>query len=211
MKPHVLGFAFDTTGDNTGRKQGLVIRLEKWTGSACWWSACPHHHYELHVKKVARHVYGDSSSPDEQFYKKFQAHWNKLIEQGIDYNNLDLFNWKKVEGTFLEEQAFEVLIFCKACIECNVFPREDYKELCTLAGPDAVDSFIFQYPGAFHHARFMMQSIYSLKIRLLDRQVTIFTKQERDHISILAEFVGLFHTLWFLKSPVTSSANPCRS
>ena len=78
--------------------------------------------------------------------------------------------------------------------------------LVWLAGPDAVDSFIFQYPGAFHHATFMMQSIYSLKIRLLDRQVTIFTKQERDQISILAEFVGLFHTLWFLKSPVTSSA-----
>ena len=106
MDAHILGFSFDTTG--------LVIRLEMWTGSACWWSACPHHHYELHVKKVGRHVYGDTSSPDEQIYKKFQAHWNKLIEQGIDYNNLELFNWKKVEGTCPGKQVFEVLIFCKA-------------------------------------------------------------------------------------------------
>ena len=36
--------------------------------------------------------------------------------------------------------------------------------------------------------------------------MTIFTKQKMDQVSILAEFVGLFHTLWFLKSPVTSSA-----
>ena len=211
IKPNILGFAFDTTADNTGKHKGLVIRLEKWVGSACWWVACPHHHYELHVKKVARLFYGETTSPDETLYKRFQAHWNTLLKQGIKYNQLELFNWNKVKGTFLEEQAFEVLLFCKACIECNVFPREDYRELCALAvvwlaGPDAVDNFVFQYPGAFHHARFMMQAIYSLKIKLLSKQVTILTKDEKDQVSIVAEFVGLFHVFWFLKCPITSSA-----
>ena len=62
-KPNILGFAFDTTADNTGRHKGLIIRLEKWAGSACWWTACPHHHYELHVKKVAKLLYGETISP----------------------------------------------------------------------------------------------------------------------------------------------------
>ena len=93
----------------------------------------------------------------------------QLLEQGIDYDDLVLFDWDKAQGSFLEEQAWEVVFFCKACLEANTFPREDYKELCVLlvvwlAGPDAVDNFKFQYPGAFHHARFMMQAIYSLKI-----------------------------------------------
>ena len=211
VKPHILGFGFDTTADNTGKDKGLIVRLEKVIGDACWWCACPHHHYELHVKKIARLTYGESTSPDEQVYKKFQGHWNDLLEKGIDYTKLELFNWKKVTGTFLEEQARIVLNFCKTCLDSNVFPRDDYKELCTLAvvwlaGPAKVDGFIFQYPGAFHHARFMMQSIYSLKMRLLSKQVTILSKKEKGQVSVMAEFVGLFHTLWFLKCPMTSSA-----
>ena len=211
VKNNILGFGFDTTADNTGKHKGLIIRLEKWIGSACWWSACPHHHYELHVKKLARLIYGESTSPDEQLYKKFQGYWNKLIENGINYENLELFSWEEVQGTFLEEQVWEVLIFCKACLEANVFPREDYKELCSLvvvwlAGPEAVDGFSFQYPGAFHHARFMMQAIYSLKIRLLSNQVDILSREEKDQIKVMAEFVGLFHSFWFLKCPVASSS-----
>ena len=116
-----------------------------------------------------------------------------------------LFDWKKAHGTFLEEQAFEALCFCKACLECNVFRREDYKELCVLvvvwlAGPDAVPQFKFQYPGAFHHA------IYSLKMKLLDRQVDILSKDERSQVSRMSEFVGLFHAVWFLKCPIASSS-----
>ena len=107
--------------------------------------------------------------------------WN-----GIDYGKLELFDWQKVKGNFMEEQASEVLNFCKACIEKNIFPREDYKELVTLAlvwlaGPEVVDNFTFQYPGAFHHARFMMQSIYSLKIMLLGKQVTILSEDKEDY------------------------------
>ena len=84
VKPHVLGFAFDTTGDNTGRHRGLIVRLEKWVGAPCWWVACPHHHYEIHIKKVARLLYGESTSPDETLYKNFQTNRNKILEQGID-------------------------------------------------------------------------------------------------------------------------------
>ena len=67
---HILGFCFDTTADNTGKHKGLIVRLEKWLGVSIWWCACPHHHYEIHIKKVARLVYGESSSPEEQIYKK---------------------------------------------------------------------------------------------------------------------------------------------
>ena len=72
--PHILGFWFDTAADNTGKHRGLIIRLEKWIGSACWWGACPHHHYELHAKKVVMLIYGESTSPDEQLYNRFQGH-----------------------------------------------------------------------------------------------------------------------------------------
>ena len=65
MKPFVLGFGFDTTSDNTGWRQGAVVRLEKAVGEAILWVACPHHYYEIHVKKVARLYFGETSNPEE--------------------------------------------------------------------------------------------------------------------------------------------------
>ena len=53
----------------------------------------------------------------------------------------------------------------------------------------------------FHHIRFM--TIYGMKIRLLDKQLTSLSKGERVNVSIMAEFVGLFHLLWFLKPEVS--------
>ena len=50
-----------------------------------------------------------------------------------------------------------------------------------------------------------MQSIYSLKMRLLDRQTDIISVTERGQVSMMAEYVGLFHVSWFLKCPLTSS------
>ena len=52
------------------------------------------------MKKIARLVYGESTSHDEQLYKKFQSNWGELIEQGIDYDNLELLSgaWPRVHS-----------------------------------------------------------------------------------------------------------------
>ena len=54
-----------------------------------------------------------------------------------------------------------------------------------------VDNFTFQYPGAMSHARFLMQSIYSMKIYLLSRQLDMYSGEELDQIMSAAVFVGL--------------------
>ena len=65
LQPYILGLAFDTTADNTGKHRGLVVRIEKWLNRALVWFPCPHHHYELHPKKVARLVYGPTTNPEK--------------------------------------------------------------------------------------------------------------------------------------------------
>ena len=30
LEPQILGCAFDTTADNTGKHRGLIVRIEKW-------------------------------------------------------------------------------------------------------------------------------------------------------------------------------------
>ena len=92
--PFMFGLGFDTTSDNTGIKKGAVVLIEKEVGEALVWLACPHHFYELHVKKVARRVFGDTSCPEESIYKRLKDDWNRIVEN-IDMEDLELFDWRK--------------------------------------------------------------------------------------------------------------------
>ena len=210
ISPYIMGIGFDTTSDNTGRKNGSVVLIEKEIGEAIWWVACPHHYYEIHVKKVARLHFGDTSSPEETVYKKLRDKWNNILDTTINYDDLDLFDWNKWRGTFVETQARQVLAQLLSLQENNTFPREDMKELLTLVlvwlGVRK-EQFRFQYPGAVSHARFLMQSIYSMKIYLLSKQLgDVFTDQEIEQIKNVAIFVGLFHASWYFSCSLASHA-----
>ena len=209
LEPFILGLAFDTTSDNTGKNKGAVVLIEKALGRANWWVACPHHFYELHVKKAVKFYYGDTSCPEETTYKRLKDSWNNIVEKGIDYNDLELFDWKCWDGTFLAERANQVLLHLQSLMKKNTFPREDLKELLHLVLVwlgYKVENFSFQYPGAMSHARFLMQSIYSMKVYLLSRQLDIYSAKELEDIKSVGLFVGLFHTPWYFQSPLASKA-----
>ena len=67
-----------------------------------------------------------------------------------------------------------------------------------------VPNFSFHYPGAMSHARFLMQSIYSMKIYLLSRQLDMYSDEELEQIKDVALFVGLFHAPWYFMSRLAS-------
>ena len=106
--------------------------IEKALGRAVWWVACPNHFYELHVKKVARLYFGETSCPEETVYKKLKEGWNKIIEEEIDYEDLELFDWEKWGNTYLADRAKEVLVYMEYLKKNNTFPREDMRELMNL-------------------------------------------------------------------------------
>ena len=158
----------------------------------------------------ARFYFGETSNPEETIYKRLKDDRNKIIENEIDYDDLDdLFDWKKWRRTYLGKRAAEVSEYLQSLLQDNTFPREDLKELLVLVlvwlGVK-VDNFNFQYPGAMSHARFLMQSIYSMKVSLLSRQLEIYTDEELEQIKNVALFVGLFHAPWYFLSPLASSA-----
>ena len=121
MKKHILGFCFDTTGANTGRHNGLIVRLEKYVGEPCWWLACPHHQFEIHVKKVARQLYGDSTAPEEALYKQFRTKYQDLKDEGIELANLRMFDWSKYDGIQTVKQLGQcVLEYILHCLETSI-------------------------------------------------------------------------------------------
>ena len=75
-----------------------------------------------------------------------------------------------------------------------------------LGGVSAVEGFRFQWPGAFHSARFMAKDLYLLKMDLLSSQLSFLTKEEKENIAQLARFIGIYFARWFLKCALASAA-----
>ena len=210
LKEHIMALGFDTTASNTGVHAGAVTLLEKYLGRACIWSACQRHIHELHIKHAAEFVFGPTSGPSDKMFKNLRDKWGE-VKDNIDYYDLTGFDWNKYKGTILEEEAKLSLNFCLQALSDGVFPREDYKELVELTivwlgGMGRVAKFKFQWPGAFHHARFMSKALYILKMDLLRDQLSFLTPDQKDQISQLARFVGVYFSQWFLKCAIVSSA-----
>ena len=56
IKCQVVSVVFDTTASNSSGEVGACYYLEKYVNSPVLWTACRHHVYELHVKKVTEIV-----------------------------------------------------------------------------------------------------------------------------------------------------------
>ena len=55
-----------------------------------------------------------------------------------------------------------------------------------------------------HHARFMAQAIYYVKLCLLD---TFLSPAERVEVERMAEFVGAFYIRWWLQCTISTSSS----
>ena len=210
IKEYIMGIGFDTTASNTGIHNGAVTLVEKYIGQACLWSACQRHIYELHIKHAAESVFGPTSSPSDKLFKNLRLNWLDLVDR-IDYSDLSVFDWEGLRGTVLETEAFETLEFCRRALAADTFPREGYKELVQLilvwlGGAGEVPGFKFQWPGAYHHARFMAKSLYILKLDILSSLCKFLSNVEKEQVSRLALFVGVYFGRWFLQCAVPTSA-----
>lgn len=208
----ILGFCFDTTSPNTGIFRGACQQIEEELGNFLLWLACRRHCYELHIKHVALNVGRKTKGNEDLLFKRFRDKWNEILDMGIEMNKLQKFDWKANLGTVLEEVGHSTLLFCKKCLQLDVFPRADYKQLCKLTVVylgGVVDDFKFQWPGPVHHARFMAKAIYYLKMRLLSGHETVvklLSHEEGREVELLSEFVGVFHSQWFLRCAMSVSS-----
>ena len=210
LKEHIMALGFDTTASNTGVHAGAVTLIEKYLGRACMWSACQRHIHELHIKHAAEFVFGPTSGPSDKLFKNLRDKWGD-VKDDIDYSDLSGFDKNKYKGTVIDQEAKMSLDFCLQALSDGAFPREDYKELVQLTivwlgGKDKVAKFKFQWPGAFHHARFMSKALYILKMDLLRDQLSFLTPEHKDQVSQLARFVGIYFSKWFLKCAIVPSA-----
>ena len=70
--------------------------------------------------------------------------------------------------------------------------------MCSFLG-SAVPNFKFQYPGAYHSARYMAQAIYQMKMMLLMDKINWLTNVEKKEVKMMSEFISIFYGVWWLQ------------
>ena len=100
------------------------------------------------------------------------------------------------------------MAFLEEAINQEKHPREDYEELLRLSylflGGDG-QTKPFRYPGALHHARWMVKAIHCLKIQMLQSQLSL-TLQDKAGVERVALFVTLVYCKQWHEAPSSVKA-----
>lgn len=112
---------------------------------------------------------------------------------------------------YVNNEVNQIIEWGTEMLERDIFPRSDYKQLLELTIiylGGFVYPFNFHKPGAHHHARFMSNALYFLKMQLLSRRFDM-SHQEAMNVKRTAKFVAICYTRAFLTSllPSQSPAN----
>ena len=205
----IAALVFDTTSLNSGYKNGIVVQLEKEFGRSLLQLACRHHIFELVGGASCTKVYGQTTGPKEEVFKKLIDNWDKL-----DLDNCSLIEVPRHKRE-LAGHIDEMVTFLQDWIKNSTKETlmNDYLELATLtllflggSMPNGKGLVTIKAPGAFHHARWMGKSLYTLKIALFRNQLgEIYTPEQLRNIYSLAIFMSIFYTKAWLTC--TSAAN----
>ena len=204
IKEQVVSVVFDTTASNSSGEVGACFHLETFVDSPVLWTACRHHIYELHIKKVTETVTGQTKDPGVDLFRRLKSEWHDLE---IDYSNLVLFDYEKVPD-WMAEEAKSVLRWGEEHLASGTWPREDYREFLTLVVVSlggVIPNFRFRLPGPDHHARWMSKGIYVIKIRLLSN-VFKLTEGENENIRRIFLFTVVIYAKAWLTSALSTSA-----
>jgi len=196
----VVAMSFDTTAANTGQVNGACTLLQQKIEKDLLWLACRHHVHEVICGDVYKKLFGSSSGPNVELFRRFKEFWPR-IDQAAYEPCCD----SRLVGDLLPLKS-EAVDFCRNFLTASTerLPRDDYKELLELSliflGEIPPHGVHFRVPGAFHHARWMAKLLYVLKLNLFQNQFRL-TKHES---SSCLEF-GLFVVLIYVRAWMTST------
>jgi hypothetical protein len=184
----VQAMCFDITSVNTGRLNGVCVRIEHKFGRELTWLACRHHIMEIIPSKVFTMCFGPSSSPDMPLFKKFKSVWSSIDKTSFSGLQIkaELSDLSGSTITFLQRESLSEQL------------RDDYKELVELtqivlgSPPSKIH---WRAPGAVHRTRWMAKLIYAVMIFLFCHQeVVILTDMDEKQIERFVHFGALIYT-----------------
>ena len=201
IKDCIHCMVFDTTSSNTGWKAGAAVIIEEKCGRPLAWLPCRKHIHELYLRGAWEELFGQDQTPYFEAFKKFQKYWEADLWNKEAIKPLQQKKWMKTRWDHIVD-------LCSSSLKKDKMPRDDYREvmdlvLAVLGSPDK--NFSFKKPGAFHKARWMAPTIYSLKMYLLrDELPNSFVNKEKLERYVI--FTALFYTEHWLSVSSASDA-----
>ncbi|XP_065661942.1 uncharacterized protein LOC136084824 [Hydra vulgaris] len=201
----IFAVCCDTTASNTGIHSGAVVILGSILNTPLLWFLCRRHMLEIHISHFMEALSGEKTKgPRKGLYVKLQKNWYSVKKEVDKMLDLVRFDWSQLQtGSPLNEIAKKALEFGKEALASKTFFRNDYRKLCELfvfyLGGE-VPGFCFHQPGACHEARFMVDALYILTLRITDKITMIMSKKEGNMIETAAIFASVWYAPWFLKS-----------
>jgi len=213
LKPLILGGVFDTTAVNTGWKNGVMVKLEKYIGEKLLHIHCRHHIFERICSDIVAAVLGDTNAPEYTIYQDLTSAWASV--NTCDYSSFHLHHLPKS----IRPIAEDFICFAQAILkedESDFTVKDDYRELLQL-GLLLFDSIPRDSPtlpvrsiGCISNARWMSKVICEQKIALYSHQLcqlgmlksNIDVEQHRN----LALFLTLFYVKPWLQCPLPFEA-----
>ncbi|KZR98007.1 Uncharacterized protein APZ42_006795, partial [Daphnia magna] len=206
LKDNVIAAVYDTTASNSGVNNGATVLLEKELGRPLLNCPCRRHIAECHIKRSQKKIGGSTTGPMYKLFSRFKEDYNSF--QQLITEEFEVLDYDEL-GPFMTSQANEVKEWVENCLKNNVFPREDYIELCELMavflGATLSHHFTIRRPGADHHARLMSKAIYYLQIYLLQNLFHLRPKEVKE-VKRMAIYIAVFYGKYFLETSLTSSA-----
>jgi hypothetical protein len=206
---NVNGIVFDTTASNSGWMKGACVNIEEKLGKKQLWLACRHHVSERILSSTYILIFGKTTSPYNEAFKKFRDEIWKTIDTTKPYKTLEIKDrrLKAVKNcviTFLQNK----LSGAKDCSN-NIFIRSDYKEaaeLCIIIlGEIPCTGLHWFKPGAFHNARWMTAILYPIKMLAFSDQ-SKYDQLTINKLERLCLFVTLIYVKYWLSSSVAADA-----
>lgn len=199
----IVSMVFDTTAANTAHVTAACVCLQQALGRPLLWAACRHHIGEVMLTQIFNDLKIEvSKSPEVSVFSRFRKHFDSLSKDNLTL--FDLGSYCDETSVLLQEWKSEAVQLATVFAQHQ---RDDYKEfseLCLLyLGCTSNPDFNFKCPGAMHKARWMAKLLYSVKIVILQKEIsslppgTITTKQQLRKLHDFVTFVCLVYSTWW--------------
>jgi hypothetical protein len=147
-----------------------------------------------------------SKSPDISLFLRLQKNWDKLAhDSGQPLNRFNLDEYSEDVSGIIQTWKNETVEMATKGLDLF---REDYHEFLQLSAAYLDPEFPvppFRQPGALHKARWMSKLLYSIKICMLEQQIsdlprgTIANVQQREKVKHFVNFCTLIYCPWWMK------------
>ena len=187
----IIACCFGTTSSNSGINSGSCVLLQQLLNRQLLWLACRHHIPELILKAAFQSLFGKTTSPVETLFSTLKSSWKSL-----DLSNLSC----PLTTACYRSSVDSILEFLDdRLLSDNLqhLTRGDYKELLELSkiclGGTIERKKTYSYqlsrPGADHHARWVSQCLYIIKLSLLQHQIDTISPQTKKKMNTMASFI----------------------